>query len=180
MIGIDDVPFDRAHRGDVRFVATVFAGSRLDGVMVGKVRRDGVNATDRVAALVRDSAFHEHAQLVMTDGIALAGFNVLDLDRLHTLVDRPILVVARRAPNLPRIRRALRHVPGGDTKWARIERAGAMDEVEGVFVQRRGLSLAEAGQALRRHRVQGKLPEPIRVAHLIGSALVRGSSHGRA
>ncbi|MDJ0872965.1 MAG: DUF99 family protein, partial [Gammaproteobacteria bacterium] len=41
VVGFDDAPFARDHRGNVRVVGAVFARDRLDGVLVGRVRRDG-------------------------------------------------------------------------------------------------------------------------------------------
>ncbi|MEZ5584435.1 MAG: DUF99 family protein [Candidatus Competibacteraceae bacterium] len=74
VIGIDDAPFPRNWRGDVGIVGAVFAGSRLDGVLCGRVRRDGANATDRLVTLIGDSPFNAHIQLIMLQGAALAGF----------------------------------------------------------------------------------------------------------
>lgn len=181
VIGIDDGPFARSHRGDVPIVGAIYARDRLDGIVTSKVRRDGANATERVAQLVEGSPFAEHVQLVMLDGIALAGFNVVDLDALHRRLERPVVVIARRAPDLGAIERALkRRVPGGARKWRLIQAAGPMEAVEGLYVQRAGLSLARAGELIRRHRAHGKLPEPLRVAHLVASAFVRGVSRGQA
>lgn len=181
VIGIDDAPFAREHRGDVLVVGTVFAGPRLEGVLSTRVRRDGRNSTRAIAAMVGGSRFAAHLQAVLLQGIALAGFNVVDLEGLHRALGLPILVVARRAPNLEAIRSALHtRVPGGRRKWALIEKAGPMEGVAGVYVQRAGLSLAEAEALIRRFAVMGKLPEPLRVAHLIAGGVTRGESRGRA
>ena len=51
-------------------------------------------------------------------GIAFAGFNVVDVHTLHCALGLPVLVVARRRPDLAAIRRALvNHVRGGARKW---------------------------------------------------------------
>lgn len=181
VIGVDDGPFDRAHRGDVPIVGAVMTRARLDGVLIDRVRRDGANATANVAAMIRCSPFREHLQAVLLNGIALGGFNVVDLSGLHEALGLPVLVVARRAPDMAAIERALRtRVPGGARKWALIERAGPMEPVEGVWVQRAGLSLEAAASLIRVSRVQGRIPEPLRVAHLVAGALVNGISRGGA
>ena len=41
VIGFDDGPFSSDHRGDVLLVGVVCSGTRVDGVISGKVRRDG-------------------------------------------------------------------------------------------------------------------------------------------
>jgi endonuclease V-like protein UPF0215 family len=50
--------------------------------------------------------------VVCLQGIALAGFNVVDLKGLYTALGIPVLVVSRRRPRVNAIRRALLdHVP---------------------------------------------------------------------
>jgi len=181
VLGVDDAPFSRAHRGDVALIGAVCTLARLDGVVVGRARRDGRNATRAIAELLQRSAFEKHVQGIVLQGIAVAGFNVVDIHELHARTRLPVLVVARRAPDLAAIRRALlTRVPGGAQKWSLVERAGPMQALEGVFVQTAGLELARAALFLRDARVHGLLPEALRLAHLIAGALATGHSRGGA
>jgi uncharacterized protein len=180
VVGVDDFPFARGHRGDVPIVGAVFAGLRLEGVLTGRVRRDGRNATRAVAAMIAGSKFAPQLQLVLLQGIALAGFNVVDLAELRERLGIPVLAVARRPPRVALIRAALlERVPGGRRKWRLVERAGPMEPAAGVWVQRAGLSLAEAERVVRRLAVHGHVPEPLRTAHLIAGGVARGESRGR-
>lgn len=176
-IGFDDAPFDHDWRGDVPVIGTAYARTTLHGVVSGRVRRDGRNSTAELARLVNASP--EHLQLILLQGIALAGFNVVDLHALRAQTGKPVLVVARRAPDLARIRSALlTRVPGGARKWALIEAAGPMEPCAGVFVQRAGLTLAQAEAALGAFTVTGRVPEPLRAAHLIARGVTQGHSRG--
>ena len=181
VIGFDDAPFERAHRGDVLIIGAVFAGTRLEGVLSGKVRRDGANATRVLIELVRQSRFGAHLQAILLQGVAFAGFNVVDVHALHDTLKIPVLVVARRAPNLAAIRAALLHkVPGGRRKWALIEQLGPMEAVQGVYVQRAGIPLDKAADLIRRLALHSSLPEPLRTAHLIAGGVTQGESRHRA
>jgi hypothetical protein len=181
VIGFDDAPFAREHRGDVLLVGAVFSGTRLDGALCGHVRRDGANATRRMVELVTGSKFASHVRAVLLQGIAVAGFNVVDVRALRRALGVPVLVIARRAPDLAAIRRALERTgPGSARKWRLIERAGPMEPLAGVFVQRDGLTREEAEALLGVTTLHGNLPEPLRVAHLIAGAIVTGTSRGRA
>jgi hypothetical protein len=180
LVGFDDAPFERSHRGDVLLVGAVYAGTRLTGVLSGKVRRDGVNATGVIARTVLDSRFWPQLHAVLLQGISVAGFNVVDINLLSQMLERPVLVVSRRRPNMAAIRRALlEHVPGGSRKWTRIEKAGPVESAAGLWVQRAGLSLDQAVQVLRDSCSNGNVPEPLRAAHLIAGGIVRGESRGR-
>ncbi|HYE33953.1 DUF99 family protein [Methylocaldum sp.] len=177
VIGFDDAPFERSHRGDVIIVGAFYAGHRLDGVLSGQVRRDGINSTRVLIDLVSSSRFYPHLQAILLQGIAFGGFNVVDIHRLHEALDRPVVVVARHLPNLGKIRDALlNHVPGGQRKWRLIEQAGPMEPMADVYVQRAGLSAKETAIFIRALAVHGRLPEPLRTAHIIAGGISRGES----
>jgi endonuclease V-like protein UPF0215 family len=179
-VGFDDAPFDRSWRGDVLVVGAVYAGLRLEGVVSGKVRRDGVNATHKLIEIVGNSRFRHHLQAILLQGIALAGFNVVDIHRLHEVTGLPVIVVARRPPDLAAIRRALLHeVPGGRRKLRLIERAGPMEATGRVYIQRAGIARERAAEAIRRFSADSALPEPLRTAHLIAGGVAAGESRHR-
>jgi endonuclease V-like protein UPF0215 family len=165
----------------VLVVGVAYAGLRLEGVLSTHVRRDGTDATRALAARVTTSRFAAHTKLVLLQGIALAGFNVVDVHALHAALGVPVLVVARRPPSLEAVRAALLgRVRGGARKWALVEKAGPMEPVAGLMVQRAGIALADAGAVIERLAVNGRIPEPLRVAHLIAGGVTTGQSRGRA
>jgi endonuclease V-like protein UPF0215 family len=208
VIGFDDGPFPRTHRGDVLLVGVVCAGTRIDGVVRGAVRRDGANATERMIELVRNSPFG-HVRAVMLQGIAVGGFNVVDVNALARELDLGVLVVMRRPPDLSAVRRALfgggrgaedrPRVRGAARKWRLIERAGPIEPLgpsrravrrhaptgiatnaPRLWIQRAGMTLDEARRLVETTTLHGNLPEPVRVAHLIAGGIATGASHGRA
>jgi endonuclease V-like protein UPF0215 family len=181
VVGFDDAPFARSHRGDVLLVGAVFAGARLEGVLSGKVRRDGRNSTATIAELVSHCRFRAHLQGVLLQGIAFAGFNVVDLAQLHECLKLPVVVVSRKRPNLSAIKSALLNkVPGGGRKWRLIEQAGPMEPLAEVYVQRMGIEKADTEALIRRLVVHSILPEPLRTAHIIAGGIVTGESRHRA
>jgi endonuclease V-like protein UPF0215 family len=212
VIGFDDGPFAREHRGRILLVGAVCSGTRLDGVVSGHVQRDGVDATRRMVALIRASQFEAHIRAVMLQGIAVGGFNVVDVHELSAVLRVPVLVVIRHEPDLDAIRDALfvdtprrrPRVRGAARKWRLIEQAGPTEPLvtgrgtrrtqsiagpepstgtrsEGhLWVQRVGLSPAEARVLVEATTLHGHLPEPIRLAHLIAGGVTTGRSRGRA
>jgi endonuclease V-like protein UPF0215 family len=181
VVGFDDAPFAHEHRGDVRVVGAVCSRTRLDGVLSGKVRRDGVNSTDALIELVAGSKFRGHVRAVLLQGIALAGFNVVDVHRLHRALDVPVLVAVRRHPRLGMVRDALLdRTPGGARKWKLVQAAGPLTQLGAMWVQHIGLTAADAIALLRATTLHGNVPEPLRLAHLIAGGVTTGQSRGRA
>lgn len=181
VVGFDDAPFERGHRGDVPVVGAVFSGSRLEGILIDKVRRDGANGAGRLAAMIERSRFRPSLRVILLQGATLAGFNVVDVDALHASTGLPIVVVSRHRPDLAKIRRALLgSVRGGRRKWRLIERMHPPVPREGVYLQCRGIDCDAAAALVRRLALNSRLPEPLRTAHLVAGALTHGESRHRA
>jgi endonuclease V-like protein UPF0215 family len=205
VIGFDDGPFPREHRGDVLLVGVVCSATRVDGIVSGRIRRDGADSTRKMVELVRSSQFGGHIQAVLLQGIAVGGFNVVDVHGLSRALKIPVLVVVRRAPDMAAVRRALfsdaptsrPRVPGAARKWKLIEQAGSLERLgpsrrslkkasglatpgPQLWIQRAGLSLEEARRIVATTTLHGNIPEPLRVAHLIAGGITTGRSRGRA
>ncbi|MEO8702546.1 MAG: DUF99 family protein [Kofleriaceae bacterium] len=181
VVGFDDAPFAHEHRGDVRVVGAVCCRTRLDGVLSSRVRRDGVNSTDTLIELVGNSKFKEHIRAVLLQGIALAGFNVVDIRRLSEVLDVPVIVTVRKHPRLAMVKDALfDRTPGAAPKWKLIEKAGPLEKLGAMWVQRIGLERHEAEALLEATTLHGNVPEPLRLAHLIAGGVTTGQSRGRA
>ena len=179
IIGFDDGPFPSTHHGKVKVVGAVFANLRLDGVLVGEIKKDGFDAAEQLTNLVGRSKFAEHVQLIMLQGIAFGGFNLIDVFHLNTQLKLPVLIISRKTPDLESIRKALTtQIPEGEKKWNIIEKLGPMESVGKVFVQRVGLSFEEAASVVEHFAIHSNIPEPIRIAHLIAGAIVNGQSRG--
>ena len=179
IVAFDDAPFKPEQCDPVKVVGTVFADLRLDGILIGEIEKDGRDAADAICRLIQGSRFKEHVQLVMLQGIAFGGFNVIDLFEIHRMLQLPVLVLARHRPDLEAMRRALlNHLQDGACKWQLIEKAGPMEPVAKIWMQRVGLSVGQATEVVQRTAVHSHIPEPIRAAHLIAGALINGESRG--
>ena len=112
-------------------------------------------------------------------GITIGGLGVIDMPALADALGVPVLVVTRHLPDNRELAAALRAA-------GLAHRQPILDGTPKSYRLREGLFLAHAGGHQRdaEHLVEaalGKanLPEPLRVAHLIGRALVMGESRGR-
>jgi endonuclease V-like protein UPF0215 family len=179
IIGLDDAPFPRNHQGTVKVVGAVFANLRFDGVIIGEIEKDGFDAAAKLEKLVSESKFSEHAQLIMLQGITFGGFNVVDVFYLNRKLGLPVLIVSRKRPDMESIKKALiSHIPEGKKKWAVIDRLGPMELVGKVHIQRVGLTPKQAASVIERFAIHSQIPEPLRAAHLVASAITEGQSRG--
>jgi endonuclease V-like protein UPF0215 family len=88
VLGVDDGVFKPHTKGFVPVVGVVFRGGYwLDGVMHTKVKVDGLEATKKIASMIRNSPHYKQLRVIMLNGVTIAGFNVVDIKRLNEDTD---------------------------------------------------------------------------------------------
>lgn len=179
VIGFDDGPFARKPGARVPLVGAVCAGTRFEGVVVGRITRDGLGATDEIIRLLAHGKFLPQVHVVLLDGIAFGGFNVVDLAALSRALDRPCVAVMRKQPDLPAVVRALGKLPSARRRLAMLERAGVIYGTPPLVFQVAGAESHEIARILPLLTDRGHVPEALRLAHLIGAAIVTGESTSR-
>jgi len=184
VLGVDDAPFHFGDESTAVVCAVVRIPQYLEAVMVGEVAVDGTDANNVLLRMLRESRYTEGLSLIFIDGVALGGFNVIDIDLLHRELGIPIATVTRDQPDIPAMVQALQKKFDDWERRAEIVRRKKLQRIETshkpIYVTCEGMSQADLKEAIGLSTVRGVIPEPIRIAHLIGTAIAKGESHGRA
>ena len=158
----------------------VCAGTRFEGMLWGATTKDGMTATDEIMRLIRTSKFVDQVHLILLDGLTFGGCNVIDLPKLSQAVELPVVAVMRRQPDMDRFKLVVDSMPHADERWRRVLAAGKIHDLDGWVFQVCGEQPQTVARALACLTDQGKVPEALRLAHLIGGAVMRGESGRRA
>ncbi len=180
VIGIDDASFDKFKDKNVLILGTIYRGGDfMEGLVSCHVKKDGNEATDKIIRMINNTKFKPQLQYILLDGIAVAGFNVIDVNKLSSKTGLPVIVVIRNYPNFKEIIGALNKLKM-NTKIKLIENAGNVQKIGKIYTQLVNTNKKEAEDLFNILCKRSFIPEPIRVAHIIGSGIVKGESHGRA
>lgn len=178
--GIDDSPLLSEQ---VLVVGAVMRGGDwLDGVVRTYITRDGMDATERIARMICDSKYAGEIRVVMLNGVTFGGFNVVDIGLLSDMTDRPVISVMRRKPDMESISSALQNLAEPERRYKAILSAGKIVEVQTldragpVYIQYKHIAEAEAIKIVKDSSIHSRIPEPLRVAHLIATGVVLGES----
>ena len=171
ILGIDDAPFVKGQAGNVPVVGVMMEGATLvEGVAVGAFPVDGDGATDYLAEWIAGLRWYRALQAVVFGGITIAGLGLIGL---------PVLAATRRDTAQSDLADALR-AAGFTDRLAILHRTPPAHRLDdGLYITFAGTDPAEAERLMRATLNKASLPEPLRIAHLIGAALVQGSSRGR-
>ena len=175
VLGIDDSPFTKKDER-VLVVGVVWRSGIVEGVLSTYVKRDGIDSTGKIEKMVKNSKFLPQIRLMVMHGLTLAGFNIVDINELSKRLSLPVIAVTRKRPRRKEVRNALGKFADYGRRWKLIESAGNAKKIGNVYVQLAGISGKDARSFIS--SFEG-VPEPVRLAHLIGSGIVRGESHGK-
>jgi len=180
ILGIDDAPFDKFQDDVTTLVAVMMEGADLvENVAMTEFSIDGEDATAFVVNWIKRLRCYPSVQAVILGGITIAGLSVIDIQVLSDELKVPVLVFNRKEPTTSELRNAL-------ISAKLISRIPIVEKTpkavavgEGQFLTSTGIEQDEAIQLFKTTLNKSSSPEPIRIAHLIGKAVVSGESRGR-
>lgn len=189
IIGFDDGSFKPHSKGKTWLVGVVMRGGQwMDGVLVDKIKIDGVDSTSTIVKMINGSRHKEQLRIILTSGITFAGFNVLDINSVSEKTGLPVIVVSREMPDMPSVKRALKNLQNWKKRWRKLNTAGDIVPVKRensnrrkntVYIQVKGMEEGDAERVVRMTSTRSSIPEPLRIAHLIATGISRGESVGR-
>lgn len=183
LLGWDDASFEEDTRGNVPIVGTITRGSKsyVDGFLYTEIEKDGFDCTDQMIDSVNNSKHKDQLKALLLDGITFAGFNVVDIERLNKETELPVIAVTRKRTDFDKFKEAMKNVSNFDRRWRNVKKAGEMKSLEldegKIYYQFSGISNREAQEIIKLSLHRSMLPEPIRISHLMASAISDGESN---
>lgn len=182
-IGIDDAPFEFSQEKVLVVGSVVRAPNYLEGILSTRVEVDGKDATEKLGNMISGSRFVDQANVIFLDGAAVGGFNLVDLEKLSESTGVPSVTVSRERPDFERIRKALKgHFDEWEEKFEQVKSGDLFEiktEHKPIYIQKEGLDIEEVEKLIEIFTVRGRLPEPVRISHIVASGIVRGESQGK-
>jgi endonuclease V-like protein UPF0215 family len=184
LLGIDDSPFSFSDEFSTIIGVIMRGGSYIEGVLSRKIKVDGSNATNLCIDMVNKTRHKKQLRALLIDGIAFCGFNVIDIEKIFLETKIPVITITRDMPDLIKIKNALlKNFLDWRSRLDVIEK-GILHKVKTnfnpIYIKYSGISLNEAKEIIKLSTIRGVIPEPIRIAHLIASGIIKGDSYGKA
>ncbi|MFH1752539.1 MAG: DUF99 family protein [archaeon] len=177
VIGFDDGYFKPRTKTNTILIGSIACFNGLiEGFLTTKIKVDGFNSTQKIISLIKKSKFEKQVKYILLSGITFAGFNTADIQEIFKKTKKPVIVVIERKPNYKKISQALDNLPNKQKRLKLIEKAGKVYSFKNVYFQCHGLSEKQAKQILKKTLINSKIPEVLRLSHLIASSITLGQS----
>lgn len=149
----------------------------IDGVVIGHASVGGLDSTDVIIDMYNRLS-REDIGLILLNGCIISWFNIVELDRLYSTVQRPaICITYEDSPGITNYlkeyfpndfeRREDIYTKNGDRKKFMLKTGFE------IFYQARGISDHKLKYLLNKITLNGAIAEPLRVAKLIANAFLK-------
>jgi endonuclease V-like protein UPF0215 family len=142
---------------------------RIDGFTFGRVTVGGTDATDTILRMIRDLDRRD-INVVLLSGCVIAWFNVIEPGRIAEESEIPVICVTYEKSDglLDDLRH---HFPGDEARIQAYHRLGERVPVDlgdqrVIYLRAAGIGYPDAARFCRDFTLEGKIPEPLRVARL--------------
>jgi len=185
-LGIQEIPFKKGQDWETGLIGAIVRGSDLEAVISGKVTIDGYEATDEIIKMVNSSKHKPQIKGIFLKGISVAGFNVIDIQRVYDQTNIPVVVCVVRLPELDKIEAALTKIGQLDKLelysrnheiYSRIPISGtslngSVEQNNKIpFLQSIGLDKDSVKALMIATCTRSQFPEPIRIVKIITQGL---------
>ncbi|WP_456367797.1 endonuclease dU [Thermococcus sp.] len=181
-VGFDDGTFSFSSKIENRktiLIGVVMKGSiEVVGILARWITVDGTDSTEAIIDAVNSSRFKD-LRVIMLKGITYAGFNLVDVERVYEETGLPVIVVIRKKPNITAMENALKkHFPDAEKRISLLKKAPPLVELipDRLYIQAVGIGREVAEEVVKVTTKTGLTPEPLRLAHMIASAVMTGES----
>jgi hypothetical protein len=153
---------------------------RIDGFIFSTVTVGGMDATESVLRMVGELE-RSDVNVIMLSGCVIAWFNVIDPSKIEKETEKPVICVTYEDSDglLEEIRH---HFPDDTRRISAYTNLGERTRIElhthqSIFIRCWGIETCDGARLCDDFTVEGKIPEPLRVARLCARKLVPGSSN---
>jgi len=152
------------------------ADMRVDGLAYARTSVGGDDATEAVLNIYRELD-RKDINAILLEGAVISWFNVIDLEEVWHKTGRPLICLTYK--DSPGLEECIRdYFPGQEEKLQRYQNLGQRSPIPlktgyMVYVRTYGADLEEARILLNKFTLDGRKPEPLRLASLAARAAHR-------
>lgn len=149
----------------------------VDGIAFSRPKLEGDDATEKVLELY-ERLERKDVNVVMVSGAVISLYNIIDLERVYESVNVPLISLSyRESKGLEGVIKK-RFPDSWERKVEMYRKLGRRESIylktgKKIFIRRFGLEKEEAKEVIEAFLLQGRYPEPIRVAGLMARAVLR-------
>jgi len=155
---------------------------RIDGFGFAEATVGGMDATDAVLSLYSEMDRRDINAIMLSGGV-IAWYNIIDPAEINEKTAIPVVVVTYE-DSLGLEEDLNRHFPGDSKRMALYLRLGPREEIslhtgQTIYIRPYGIDSSEAARLCNLFTLDGKIPEPLRIARLCARGVMHYTQNSK-
>ena len=151
--------------------------SVIDGFVMGHSTVGGDDATDAILSMY-EKLDRPDVSFLLISGIVISSYNMVNVKTISEKIGFPVIGVTYDESE--GIEDTIKHhFPDSyESKLAEYSKLGSREKItlhtsHDLYIRNEGCTILEAKQLLDKMTLQGSVPEPLRIAHLLANTLLK-------
>ena len=149
----------------------------IDGFVMGHSTVGGDDATDTILDM-HEKLDRPDVSFLLISGIVISLYNIVDVKKISEKIGLPVIGVTYEESS--GIEDAIKHhfPESYEAKLAEYSKLGSREKITlhtsySLYIRNEGCTVLEATQLLDKITLQGSVPEPLRISHLLASTRLK-------
>lgn len=178
-IAIASGPIDKGRKKRALLVGLIFRDSYIEGLLSTSIETEGTDSTRKIISMLNKSRFREQVKVLLFNGIALAGLNIIDPKKLERKLKMRVVLLNKRRQHAKELVMALKRFSEStganvDGRIRIVESSASMNSLK-----TNGLYLQSTLDKAYLKSFAANAFEALRIAHIIARGISGGESKGR-
>lgn len=154
------------------------ADLRIDGISLASATVGGDDATHAVLEIYEELD-RADVNAILLSGAVISWFNIIDIQEVFERTEKPVISLTyEESPGLEKY--IQEYFPDSDQKRRSYERLGSRQQIVlktgyEVYIRTLGIDHKDARILINKFTLDGRIPEPVRVARLVARAALHES-----
>ena len=154
-----------------RLFGAIFSKNTIEGTTSALIKKDGMDATDRICSAILESDFYDKMSTVLLDRVIFGDSNVADIKAIRKNTGLDVILILQKKPNIKALMSLLRKHENYKERLQALSNAGNIYTYGPIFYQKEGLGIKECETAIKALCISSNIPEPLRVADVMALGL---------
>ncbi len=159
VVGIDDGFFRRGRDKNAPLIGVIMKGPVVDEIRITTIEVDGSDIYEGF-----DRILSRFKGIAILYGTIFGGSMVVSLPYFYERYNTPVMAVLDQPPRIERVEKAIKRYNPSFIENLRI----SFERIGKIYASWYGISKTDVEKVLEMYTISSKIPEPVRIAHLIG------------
>jgi len=171
LLAVDDSPFNRNYDESTYLIGLTFRGMTLERADKVSITIDGEDAQTGIIKLYELGG--REAQIILLHGTTFGGFNIVSITSLWKQIEVPVVAFLEKPPREEVIIKTLERLfPKKIHVFLSNPGFKEFNTPKGaLYCAHAGISEEDIFDLVSKYSIESKLPEPLRIAHIIARLL---------